>query len=83
MPSTGFEPVTFPMSRERATTAPTGLKTNKIFKFPVAISCDTYIIPNFPAKCKIKFKSTIYFAEYRTIVVLPALVINGTIKTSL
>ena len=26
VPSTGFEPVTFPMSRERATTAPTGLK---------------------------------------------------------
>ena len=24
VPSTGFEPVTFPMSRERATTAPTG-----------------------------------------------------------
>ena len=26
VPSTGFEPVTFPMSRERATTAPTGLR---------------------------------------------------------
>ena len=27
LPSTGIEPVTFPMSRERATAAPTGLKT--------------------------------------------------------
>ena len=26
MPSTGIEPVAFPMSRERATAAPTGLK---------------------------------------------------------
>ncbi len=26
MPSTGIEPVTFPMSRERATAAPTGLE---------------------------------------------------------
>ena len=27
VPSTGIEPVTFPMSRGRATAAPTGLKT--------------------------------------------------------
>ena len=27
VPSTGIEPVTFPMSRERATAAPTGLKS--------------------------------------------------------
>ncbi len=27
VPSIGFEPMTFPMSRERATPAPTGLKT--------------------------------------------------------
>ncbi len=27
LPSTGIEPVAFPMSRERATAAPTGLKT--------------------------------------------------------
>ena len=30
VPSTGIEPVTFPMSRERATAAPTGLKTIQI-----------------------------------------------------
>ena len=30
MPSTGIEPVTFPMSRERATAAPTGLKITQI-----------------------------------------------------
>ena len=30
VPSTGIEPVTFPMSRERATAAPTGLKTAQI-----------------------------------------------------
>ena len=29
MPSIGFEPMTFPMSRERATPAPTGLKSGK------------------------------------------------------
>ena len=27
VPSIGFEPMTFPMSRERATAAPTGLKS--------------------------------------------------------
>ena len=30
LPSTGIEPVTFPMSRERATAAPTGLKSTQI-----------------------------------------------------
>lgn len=30
VPSIGFEPMTFPMSRERATPAPTGLKTGYI-----------------------------------------------------
>ena len=30
VPSTGIEPVTFPMSRERATAAPTGRKTTQI-----------------------------------------------------
>ena len=30
LPSTGIEPVTFPMSRERATAAPTGLKITQI-----------------------------------------------------
>lgn len=34
MPSIGFEPMTFPMSRERATPAPTGLK------FKTKIGCD-------------------------------------------
>ena len=29
VPSIGFEPMTFPMSRERATPAPTGLKSGK------------------------------------------------------
>ena len=39
MPSTGIEPVTFPMSRERATAAPTGLKFTQIVfvgAFPLA-----------------------------------------------
>ena len=31
VPSIGIEPMTFPMSRERATAAPTGLKTGLIF----------------------------------------------------
>ena len=31
VPSIGFEPMTFPMSRERATPAPTGLKTILLF----------------------------------------------------
>ena len=30
VPSTGIEPVAFPMSRERATAAPTGLKSTQI-----------------------------------------------------
>ena len=30
VPSTGIEPVAFPMSRERATAAPTGLKSVSI-----------------------------------------------------
>ena len=30
VPSIGFEPMTFPMSRERATPAPTGLKGNAL-----------------------------------------------------
>ena len=32
VPSTGIEPVTFPMSRERATAAPTGLKSKIIIQ---------------------------------------------------
>ena len=32
VPSIGFEPMTFPMSRERATPAPTGLKSITIIQ---------------------------------------------------
>ena len=32
VPSIGFEPMTFPMSRERATPAPTGLKSKTIIQ---------------------------------------------------
>ena len=42
VPSTGIEPVTFPMSRERATAAPTGLKSVSTAQiiFPLARSLE-------------------------------------------
>ena len=37
VPSTGIEPVAFPMSRERATAAPTGLKTLLTTQIPTSV----------------------------------------------
>ena len=39
VPSIGFEPMTFPMSRERATPAPTGLKLTQILRISRRRNC--------------------------------------------
>ena len=52
MPSTGIEPVTFPMSRERATAAPTGLKTLKLFWLARSLRERTYSTSAAPTELK-------------------------------
>ncbi len=45
VPSTGIEPVAFPMSRERATAAPTGLKSIQIL--PISLRRNWFAVLGF------------------------------------
>ena len=65
VPSTGIEPVTFPMSRERATAAPTGLKTSQII-FGWCVPCsgnELYAISAAPTGCK-PFFTYLYYIKF-------------------
>ena len=56
VPSIGFEPMTFPMSRERATPAPTGLKliySRNFYDEKTAFCLSLFCL--FFACCKIRF----------------------------